>query len=99
MDGYVALGIMFVLAFAFPVFPLIVAPILQLSLNPLQGIVNGFNKTMQILGYFLIGFAIQIIHENLPFQIAENLQYLGFNVNELLLADNQFLWMANPIRK
>ena len=29
MDGYVALGIMFVLAFAFPVFPLIVAPILQ----------------------------------------------------------------------
>ena len=29
MDGYAGLGIMFVLAFAFPVFPLIVAPLLQ----------------------------------------------------------------------
>src|SRR5690606_38449746 len=46
---------------------------LQLALHPLQRVVDGFHMTAQLVGNLLIRLAFQIVHEDVPFQLAEEL--------------------------
>ena len=69
----------------------VVHVLLKLPLHPLQGIINGLHMPVQINSNLLIGFAIEIRHEHLPLEIAEDFLHAGLDVHKFFTADYKFL--------
>src|SRR5690606_33956485 len=70
---------------------------LQLALDPLQGVVDGLDVAVELVGNFLVRLAFEVVHEDFPFQLAEEFAHALFDVEELLAADDQFLRIADLV--
>ena len=67
----------------------------QLAFDPLQGIVDGLDVPVQLTGHLVVGFAVEIGCQDLPFQIAEDLIHLQFDIIEFFAADDQLFGIAD----
>src|SRR5690606_11810878 len=68
---------------------------LQLALHPLQRVVDGLHVAIQLVGDFLIRLPLQVVHEHLPLELAQELAHLPLDVQELFLADDQLLGIGH----
>ena len=68
---------------------------LEFALDALQCIVDGFDLTMQVDGDLLIGFAVEVAHEDAPLKVAEDFLHFLLDVDELLVTDDELLGVAD----
>ena len=50
---------------------------------------------MQVDGDLLIGFAVEVAHENAPLKVAEDFLHFLLDVDELLVTDDELLGVAD----